>query len=117
VFYGSAEAIRWAAHKVLSGWSLPTVAAAPRERGLTGAHGGRLTVGSVRQMVTNPTVAGHRIHQGRDLGKASWEPFLTEDVWQRAGRSCLRPGRSGGQAAAPTPSPRRTAGTAAGGTR
>jgi DNA invertase Pin-like site-specific DNA recombinase len=77
-----AEAVRWAAEKVLAGWSLGSVAAALRARGLTGAHGGKLTPGSVRQMVTCASVAGHRIHRGADLGKGNWPPILDEATWQ-----------------------------------
>src|SRR6266545_4809957 len=78
-----AEAIRWAAERVLSGWSLGNIAAALRGRGVRGAHrvkvrdrdgrvvtedgtpvedGGRpvtrptmVTEASVRSWVTNPT--------------------------------------------------------------
>jgi len=99
-----AEAIRWAAVRVLAGWSLSSVAAALRERGLTGPHrvkvkdasgqvvkdehgqpvirASALTAGSVRSMVTNPTVAGHRIHRGVDVGKGNWEPILDEATWR-----------------------------------
>jgi site-specific DNA recombinase len=77
-----AEAIRWAAEKVLAGWSQTAIADALNQRGLAGAHGGRIVPRSVRSMVTNGAVAGHRIHRGADVGKGNWEPILTEDVWQ-----------------------------------
>lgn len=99
-----AEAIQWAAEKVLAGWSLSSVAAALRERGLHGPHlvkvrdnagqvvtdehgqpvtrPSTLTAGSVRSMLTMPTVAGHRVHRGVDVGKGNWEPILDEGTWQ-----------------------------------
>jgi DNA invertase Pin-like site-specific DNA recombinase len=81
-----AEAIRWAAEKVLTGWSLERIAAELRGRGLRGAHGGRLDVRSVRSMVTKGTVAGRRIHRGRDVGPGCWEPILDQDTWQACRR-------------------------------
>jgi DNA invertase Pin-like site-specific DNA recombinase len=99
-----AEAIRWAAEKVLAGWSLSRIAAKLRARGLEGPHrvkvrdeagnvvtdeagrpvtrAGRLTPQSVRSMVTNPTVAGHRVYQGRIVGAGKWPAILDEDTWQ-----------------------------------
>jgi site-specific DNA recombinase len=77
-----AEAIRWAASKILAGWSLANVAAGLRERGLRGVHGGRLNPGSVRRAVTSPTIAGRRVHRGKDLGEGTgnWEPILDEST-------------------------------------
>ncbi len=77
-----ADAIRQAADWVLSGWSLENIAAELRKRGLRGAHGGEITGGSVRSMVSKPTVAGYRVHRGRIVGRGTWEPILDEDTWQ-----------------------------------
>jgi site-specific DNA recombinase len=99
-----AGAIRWAAGKVLSGWSLASAAAALREQGLDGGHRvkvrddegdvvlgddgqpvtrpGRITAASVRSWLTNPTVAGFRVHRGVIVGRGGWEPVLDEDTWQ-----------------------------------
>jgi site-specific DNA recombinase len=78
-----AEAIRFAAEKVLDGWGLSNIAAALRSRGLRGGHGGKLTAGAVRRMVTVPSVAGLRVHRGRVVGKGNWEPILDEQIWQQ----------------------------------
>jgi DNA invertase Pin-like site-specific DNA recombinase len=77
-----ADAIRWAAEKVLAGWSLGNVARELRARGLRGAHGGTISGHSVRSMVTAPTVAGKRVHRGRIIGRGVWPPILDEDTWQ-----------------------------------
>jgi site-specific DNA recombinase len=77
-----AGAIRQAMERVLAGWNLSAIAADLRERGLTGAHGGTLTAGSVRSWLTNPTVAGWRVHGGVITGRGNWDPILTEDEWQ-----------------------------------
>ncbi|WP_344392125.1 recombinase family protein [Streptomyces vastus] len=99
-----AEAIRWAAEKVLDGWSLANIAAELRSRGLVGAHkvkvkdangeivtdaSGKpvtrpstLTASSVKSMVTKPTIAGFRVHQGVIVGRGNWAPILDEATWQ-----------------------------------
>jgi hypothetical protein len=33
-------------------------------------------------MLTNPTVAGLRLHRGEIVGKAAWEPILDEATWR-----------------------------------
>ncbi|MFI2371266.1 recombinase family protein [Streptomyces sp. NPDC018833] len=99
-----ADAIRWAADKVLNGWSLANIAAELRSRGLVGAHKVKvkdangeivtdasgnpvtrpstLRAGSVRSMVTKPTIAGFRVHQGVIVGRGNWAPILDEATWQ-----------------------------------
>lgn len=105
-----AEAIRWAAERVLSGWALGNIAAALRERGVHGAHrvkvrdgdgrvvtedgtpvedGGRavtrpstITDASVRSWLSSPTVAGFRVHDKRIVGRGNWPPILDEETWQ-----------------------------------
>lgn len=88
-----AEAIRQAAEWVLTGWSLANIAAQLRARGLRGVHGGELRPKSVRMMVTVPTVAGHRVHQGRIVGRGNWEPILDEQTWQACKLKLSQPRR------------------------
>lgn len=76
-----AAVIRDAADKVLAGWSLARIAAALVARGLTGAHGGKIKGFTVKGMLTNPTVAGLRVYQGRVVGKGVWPPILDEQTW------------------------------------
>lgn len=77
-----ADAVRFAADKVLDGWSLSNIAAELRGRGLTGALGGKVSAGTVRSWLTSPSLAGHRVHQGRVVGRGNWEPILDEGTWQ-----------------------------------
>jgi DNA invertase Pin-like site-specific DNA recombinase len=77
-----ADAIREAAVLVLAGWSLTSVAAAMRARGLAGVRGAALQPRSVRNWLTRPTVAGWRVHRGVITGRGAWEPILDEDTWQ-----------------------------------
>ena len=99
-----AEAIRWAADRVLAGWALARVAVALTERGVHGPHRvkvrddagqvvtdddgqpvtrpGKVTAGSVRNWLTKPTVAGWRVHRGVIVGRGNWEAILDEATWQ-----------------------------------
>jgi site-specific DNA recombinase len=99
-----AEAIRWAAEWVPSGWSLASVAAELCRRGLKGPHRVKvrdaygevvlddrgqpvtretaLTAGSVRSMLTSPTIAGYRVHRGQIVGRGNWEAILDEKTWR-----------------------------------
>jgi DNA invertase Pin-like site-specific DNA recombinase len=77
-----AAAARWAAEAVLAGWSLAAVGRELDARGATGRRNGRWTVGSVRQMLSAPTIAGKRVHRGEVIGDGEWEPILDEVTWQ-----------------------------------
>jgi site-specific DNA recombinase len=99
-----AGAIRYAAGRVLAGWSLAAVTAELAAQGITGPHRvkvrdaagavvtdehgkpvtrpGILSAGSVRSMLTKPTIAGRRVHRGVDVGTGNWEPILDYDTWQ-----------------------------------
>jgi DNA invertase Pin-like site-specific DNA recombinase len=76
-----AAVIRDAAEKALAGWSLSRIAADLTGRGLKGKHGGKITCDTVRSMVTNASVAGLRVYQGRIVGRAVWQPILDEETW------------------------------------
>jgi DNA invertase Pin-like site-specific DNA recombinase len=76
-----AAVIRAAAEKVLAGWSLARIAADLADRGLRGARGGKMSAWTVRGMLTNHTVVGLRVHQGRVVGRGVWQPILDEDTW------------------------------------
>lgn len=80
-----APAIRFAAESVLAGWSLSNIAAHLRNSGYVGAHGGKIAATTVRQMLTNPTVAGSRVHRGEIVGRGNWTPILDEATWRAVG--------------------------------
>src|SRR3954447_5528199 len=77
-----AEAIRWAADAVLSGWSLTNIGAELRRRGHKGRRGGALGPSTIRQMLTSPTIAGMRQHCGTIVGPGCWEPIISEETRQ-----------------------------------
>ncbi|MGH9247276.1 MAG: recombinase family protein [Acidimicrobiales bacterium] len=80
-----APAIRFAAESVLAGWSLSNIANHLRESGYVGAHGGKIAATTVRQMLTNPTVAGLRVHRGEIIGRGNWTPILDGATWRAVG--------------------------------
>lgn len=95
-----AEAARWAAGAVLTGWTLSAVAdelnrcEVPLRRG--GAKG--WTASRVRQMLAAPTIAGKRVYRGEVIGDGDWDPILDEPTWRRLtalfeSRNHSRPGR------------------------
>jgi site-specific DNA recombinase len=77
-----AEALRLAADRWLAGWSQENIARAMRDAGIKGVHGGRITPSAVKSMLTNPSAAGFRVHQGAIVGRGNWEPILDEATWQ-----------------------------------
>jgi site-specific DNA recombinase len=77
-----AEAIRWAADAVLSGWSLTNISTELRRRGHRGVLGGQLGTSAVRTLLMSPTVAGLRVHRKVIVGRGNWKPILAEDIWQ-----------------------------------
>lgn len=77
-----ADVIRRAAALITAGWSLGSVAQELHDQGHTGGHGGRILAGTVKRMVTNPTVAGYRVYRGQIVGRGNWEPILDEPTWQ-----------------------------------
>ncbi|UUV34544.1 recombinase family protein [Amycolatopsis roodepoortensis] len=88
-----AAAIRQVAEWVLSGWSLANIAKQLQERGLRGAHGGKIGPNGVKNMVTVPTVAGHRVYRGQIVAKGNWEPILDEETWQACRLKLSQPRR------------------------
>ena len=44
-------------------------------------------------MLTMPTVAGYRVHQGRIVGRGNWEPILDEQTWQACRLKLSQPRR------------------------
>lgn len=91
-----ADAIRFAAEKILAGWSLSNVASELRKRGLHGSKRrwtydseGRpvssrpteISQQTVRSMLTNHAVAGLRVHKGQ-VRKGVWEPILDPVTWE-----------------------------------
>jgi len=79
-----AEAARWAADAVLSGWGDDAVAAEFERLRLPCRQGGKRWTGTrIRQMLTAPMIAGKRVYRGEVVGDAEWEAILDEVTWRR----------------------------------
>jgi len=80
------EAIRWACAQVLAGATLASIVREFNARGLRtpaqGTVGGNLwaTV-NIRQLLTNPRIAGLRVYQGTTV-KGNWTPAVPEETWR-----------------------------------
>lgn len=88
-----AAIIRECAERVLDGWGMNSIVTDLTRRGVRGPQGGALTVTSVRSWLQSPTVAGHRVHQGRIVGAGNWEPILDESTWQACRARLAQPRR------------------------
>jgi len=88
-----AATVRWAADRVLAGWSLGAVAADLAERKVPTRRGGRWATQNVRSMLTSPATAGLRVHRGEIVGPGAWDPILEADTWRRV-RELLSRGRT-----------------------
>ncbi|MFC7463895.1 recombinase family protein [Brachybacterium sp. GCM10030252] len=95
------------AEAVLAGKSLRSVALEltargvpsprrPNARTLRENPGGVVTYwhpGSLRQRLLNPTIAGRRVHQGQDIGEATWAPVIDHGTWLRLHAALTNPSR------------------------
>lgn len=83
--------LRGAADKILAGWSLSSVAAELTKQEVRGANGAVINYGTLRRMLTNPTVAGYRVFRKEIVGKGLWDPILDEDTWRSLRAKLSRP--------------------------
>jgi hypothetical protein len=78
-----ADVIREATGRLLSGEPMGAVVRDLREREIKGPKGALLTTTMLRQIICNPRVAGIRVHNGQEVGKAAWEPIISESDYRR----------------------------------
>lgn len=77
-----AAVIRMAAEHILAGKSLMSAKNKLNSKGLYTRSGAKWTSVGVRQFLLRPTSAGYATYKGEVVGKANWEPILTEDEWR-----------------------------------
>jgi site-specific DNA recombinase len=73
-----AQVIRDAVERLIAGVPLGAIVRDFRERGITGAGGRPFVATSLRNVVTNPRIAGIRVHRGKEVGPGTWEPIISE---------------------------------------
>lgn len=79
--------------RIAEGDSLAVIARDFNERGLTMPGGSPWAGRFIRQMVLRPSYAGRLVHQGQDVGPASWEPIVDVAQWRKAVAVLTRPER------------------------
>ncbi|MEE3918774.1 recombinase family protein [Micromonospora sp. BRA006-A] len=79
--------------RITEGDSLATIARDLNERGLTMPGGAPWAGRFIRQMVLRPSYAGRIVHQGQDVGPASWTPIVDVGQWRKAVALLTRPER------------------------
>ncbi len=93
-----AELIREAAERVLSGESMGAIVHDWHDRKITTPTGRPFHTTTLRRVLTNPRIAGLRVHRGEVIGEASWEPIISRAEFERlrglfSGRPRQRIGR------------------------
>ncbi|SFB39753.1 Site-specific DNA recombinase [Amycolatopsis marina] len=88
-----AEIIRDTVDRILSGWGLNSIVKDLKDRGVRGPRGGAISPGAIKSWINSPTIAGHRVHQGRIVARGTWEPIVTEDIWQAVKARLAQPRR------------------------
>lgn len=79
--------------RIVRGDTLAAIARDLNERGLRRPGGGLWHGRFIRQVVLRPSIAGRRVHQGRDIGPAAWEPIVDVTAWRKAVALLTRPER------------------------
>ena len=75
--------IREAVDRLLEGASRSSIVRSWNERGVLTVTGSYWTVTRLRQLLERPRLAGIRQYQGKEIGKAAWDPILDETSWRR----------------------------------
>lgn len=88
-----APIIRQVAERALAGETLTSLTSWLQEQGITTVGGKPWRTTTVRQFLTNPRTWGRRVHQGKEIGPAIWEPIITPEQGERLRRILLDPAR------------------------
>ncbi|MGY2065566.1 recombinase family protein [Blastococcus sp. SYSU DS0619] len=78
-----AAIIRELAERFVAGESLRSLCTDLDDRGIRSVKGVPWHTHSLRQVLSNPRIAGLRRHNGQIVGKAAWEPIIDEDLHRR----------------------------------
>ncbi|MBN9739525.1 recombinase family protein [Amycolatopsis sp. A1MSW2902] len=86
-----AAEIQLAAKRVLSGWSMKSIALDMRNRGVRSARGGKITGATVKAFLTTPAIAGLRVYREEVAGKGNWEYIIKPAEWRAVCAKLSRP--------------------------
>lgn len=77
-----ADALADAAHRILAGESLGSIARDWNEHGPATVSGTKWAPNVIRNAVISPRAAGLRQHRGEIVGKAAWPAIIDRDTWE-----------------------------------
>ncbi|MEY2668490.1 MAG: hypothetical protein RJA59_1128, partial [Pseudomonadota bacterium] len=89
-----AEMVRWCAEQLLAGRGLWWLVAELEQRGVTTTAGNPWRHTELRRLLTNPRIAGRRLHRGVDMGPAAWPEILDETTFAAVRAVLLDPTRA-----------------------
>lgn len=78
--------LRWAAEQVGAGFTLRDVCLGLAERGAVTTTGKLWNPARLRDVLTNPTIAGQRAYKGKVIADADWPAIVDERTWNRLQR-------------------------------
>lgn len=94
-----AEAIRWAAKRVLEGQSVSSLAREFDQRGIHPVKAPRWSSRSLTDVLKSPRIAGLRVHRGEVVGKAEWAPIVDQETHEALAAELHRRGKGAVQPA------------------
>jgi site-specific DNA recombinase len=77
-----ARVLKEAARRLLRGQSMTRIAENFNDRGVRSARGGRWNSTILRAVLTKPSIAGLRVHNGGSPIPAVWKPILDRATWE-----------------------------------
>ena len=88
----TADIVRDIYNRCIDGWSNQRIAnhlteqgtPLPRPQRTNTRPDGQWLATTINRIINNPAYAGHRTHKGVIVGPATWEPLVTQRVWDQA---------------------------------
>jgi DNA invertase Pin-like site-specific DNA recombinase len=78
-----AKLVRETATRVLAGESCHSIAQDYNRRGIVPPRGGEWAGTQIKRLVTNPRNVALRVHQGKIVGPAAWDPILDDITYRQ----------------------------------
>lgn len=75
-----AAQIREAIDALIAGESMRSITRRWNDAGITATRGGRMTSGTVRRILTSPTIAGWRSLGREPVARGTWEPIIDDEL-------------------------------------
>lgn len=89
----AAPVVREVFERVASGEAAYAVMTDLNARGITARAGREWEDHNLYHLLRNPGYVGRRVHQGRDIGEAAWDPLISRELWDAVQRIVSDPSR------------------------